>query len=347
MPTVCAPDDLVGLQLPGKPWKVTGRVPRGGTSTGGNSSYAYTVAGGDGGEAFLKVFDFSEARNAPDEAVMLKGMIDSYVYERDLLKRCGKNRLDRVIRAIDSGKIDSPTAPGGMIFYLVFERAQSDARTLMDQMRNLNLAWRLRTLHQITVALHQLHSALIAHQDVKPSNVLSFGTGGAKLGDLGRACAMGMEAPYADETIAGDPCYAPPELQYNSVDPDWRARRLGCDLYLLGSMIVYLFTSQATTHLLTNELPENLRPAAWGDPYHSVLPFLRQAHARALDIFSSHVQNEKLRGDLRVVVDHLCDPDPSLRGHPPNRSPHRNQYCLQHYMSLFDRLAREAEIGRL
>jgi serine/threonine protein kinase len=305
------------------------------------------VSSSDGGEAFLKVFDFSEARNAPDEAIMLQGMINSYVYERDLLKRCGRKGLDRVVRAMDSGKIDSASVPGGMIFYLVFERADADARALMDEMRNLNLAWRIRTLHQVTVGLHQLHTVMIAHQDVKPSNVLSFGASGAKLGDLGRACAMEALAPHADNTIAGDPAYAPPELQYKSVDPDWRARRLGCDLYLLGSMAVYLFTSQAWTHLLLNELPENLRPLAWGDPYLGVLPFLRQAHVRVLEIFSSHVSNGKLREALLPAVDHLCDPDPSLRGHPPNRGPHRNQYCLLHYMSLFDRLARQAEVGIL
>ena len=65
--TMCAPDDLVGLQLPGKPWKVSGRVLREDSSTGGNFSCAYTVAGSDGDEAFLKVFDFSEARDAPDQ----------------------------------------------------------------------------------------------------------------------------------------------------------------------------------------------------------------------------------------------------------------------------------------
>lgn len=347
MLTTGVPDDLTGLQLPGKPWTICNRLERDDGATGGNYSYGYTVRNNDGSEAFLKVFDFSDARNAPDEAIAIQGMINAYVYERELLKRCGKKGLDRVIRAIDSGKIDSRNAPGGMIFYLIFEHAEADARALLDEMRHLQIAWRVRTLHQITVGLHQLHTALIAHQDVKPSNVLSFGANGAKLSDLGRACSMEAPAPHADETIPGDPGYAPPELLYNFVNPDWRARRFGCDLYLLGSMAVYLFTSQATTHLLINELPENLRPAAWGDSYHSVLPFLRQAYVRVLEVFAAHVVNGKLREFLQPVVEHLCDPDPSLRGYPPNRAPHRNQFCLQHYMTLFDRLAREAEAGIL
>lgn len=55
-----------------------------------------------------------------------------------------------------------------------------------------------------------LHGLDIAHQDLKPSNVLP---------------------------IAGDPTYAPPELLYNYVPADWNVRRYACDVYLLGANI--------------------------------------------------------------------------------------------------------------
>jgi hypothetical protein len=47
--------------------------------------------------------------------------------------------------------------------------------------------------------------------------------------------------------------------------PDWKARRLGCDLYLLGSMIVYLFTGHGMTPLLVRHLSLSTPPASGGD----------------------------------------------------------------------------------
>lgn len=252
-----------------------------------------------------------------------------------------------MVRAIDSGKIDWPGAPGGMIFYLIFEQATADARSLMENLRHIDLSWKLETLHQVTVALHQLHGAQIAHQDVKPSNVLSFGPLGSKLGDLGRACCMELAAPHADEAIAGDPDYAPPELLYNSVSLDWHARRLGCDLYLLGSMVVYLFTHQATTHLLVGNLPLELRPGAWGDSHRAALSFLREAFHRTVESFAEHVSNALLRDRLVDTVRQMCDPDPALHGYPTNRFGHGNQYSVEQYMSVFDRLAYDVRTGRL
>ena len=203
-----------GLVLPGKNWTVIERIHRAVDSTGGNYSIGYKVLDKAGRPGFLKVYDFSSVKNSPDPALMLQSLVNAYVHEREILKICGTRHLDRIIRVIDSGKIDAPSEPGGMIFYLVLEQATCDAREFMGGVRSLDMAWRLRTLHQITVALHQLHSIDIAHQDLKPSNVLTFGNHSAKVGDLGRACSLQAEPPHKDEIIAGDPDYAPPESLY-------------------------------------------------------------------------------------------------------------------------------------
>src|ERR687892_267014 len=60
----------------------------------------------------------------------------------------------------------------------------------------------------------------------KPSNVLLFDGDESKLGDLGRAAAQGYEPPHEDSYIAGDQTYAPPELLYHHMDPEWSRRRL-------------------------------------------------------------------------------------------------------------------------
>ena len=63
-----------------------------------------------------------------------------------------------------------------------------------------------RTLHHIAVGLQQLHGEGIAHQDLKPSNVLFFETFGAKLADLGCADTLKNPAssPHGHWGITGD-----------------------------------------------------------------------------------------------------------------------------------------------
>src|SRR5262249_27237780 len=116
-----------------------------------------------------------------------------------------------------------------------------DVRKYLDVAARFDSAWVLRSLHHVATGLRQLHSAGIAHQDVKPSNVLVFDAKISKVADLGRASSQGESPPHEDHHIAGDPEYAPPELCYHHVVPDWNQRRLGCDAYLLGSMVVFFF----------------------------------------------------------------------------------------------------------
>src|SRR4029079_6886422 len=134
-----------------------------------------------GERAFLKAFDFSEAENAPDPVVILNVMTSAFMFERELLKRCNDRRLNRVVTAMGFGKIKVPTVPGGAIYYIIFKRAEADVRQKIDTEQAFDLAWRLRSLHHLATALRQLHSIKIAHQDVKPSNLLYYLLEGSKL----------------------------------------------------------------------------------------------------------------------------------------------------------------------
>lgn len=55
-------------------------------------------------------------------------------------------------------------------------------------------------MHQITAALRQLHGSGIAHQDIKPSNILFFQDDHTKLADLGRASDRHGGSPH-DELV--------------------------------------------------------------------------------------------------------------------------------------------------
>lgn len=206
-------------------------------------------------------------------------------------------------------------------------------------------AWKLETLHHVAVALTQLHKQQIAHQDLKPSNVLIFESNGTQVCDLGRAICERIEAPHQENIIAGDRGYAPPELLYGYVAPDIIVRRYSCDAYLLGSLASYLFLGVPFTPLLFYHLREEHRPASWTGDFQGVLPYLRDAAGFAFDTFGNEVP-EYCRDELKAAIKQLCDPDPALRGHPRTRASVGNSYALERYISLFDRLTHLVKLRR-
>lgn len=227
--------------------------------------------------------------------------------------------------------------------YLVFEEASGDVRTHLDGTATFETAWVLRVLHQIAVGLNQLHAEGIAHQDMKPSNTLIFGDQSAKVADLGCADQAGSTSPRGQFQVAGDPKYAPPELLYSFVPSDWGARRQACDLYHLGSLILFMFTGVHTTAALMNYLLLDQQPGYWADPYSDVLPHLRAAlHQVAQDLEEATTGLDAPA--LVTIFRELSDPDPGLRGDPKAKSGHQMPYSLQRYVSKLDLLARRAEI---
>lgn len=340
---------LVGLLLDNN-WTVTNSVSRGAAGTGGNFSYGYLVTNVISGQSgFLKALDFSSALRSQDPARMLQAMTTAYNYERDLLELTKAKGMSRVASSIESGTVNvDPGSPIGNVQYLIFEKADDDVRGYQATI-GFDTAWILRCLHQITIGISQLNSAGIAHQDIKPSNVLVFNRLSTKVSDLGRAVLSDGTSPYESLAIAGDTGYAPLELLYGYCAADWSKHRIGCDLYQLGSMFVFLCTNVTMNALLVTHLPTSLHPMVWQGGFDSALPYLQAAFADAMDDFRSRLPVE-IREELLEVVTQLCNPDPLQRGHPKNRKGAANPYSLERYISRLDLLARRAEkglVGRL
>ena len=135
-------------------------------------------------EQFLKALDFSKAFKHLDPARALQPLIEAYNFERDILKRC--KSLSRVVTAISDGTARVGESELDVVQYLVFELADGDLRSFRDVSGQFNTAWSLRSLHHVATALEQLHGQGIAHQDIKPSNILVFDGDSCKLSDLGR-----------------------------------------------------------------------------------------------------------------------------------------------------------------
>jgi serine/threonine protein kinase len=179
----------------------------------------------------------------------------------------------------------------------------------------------------------------IAHQDLKPSNVVTFDrttTGEidtTKIADLGHAHDRRIPKPGVDRVIAGDPSYAPPEQLYNSCPTDWDARRFAADLYQLGGLSVFLMTGVGATELMGGHLrPEHHWDVWLGGSYADILPHLVEA-----------TDAELVRDEVVVLTRMLLDPDPTRRAHPKNLGGAGAPYGLERFISRFNVLAEKAE----
>lgn len=329
-------------------WTVGPLIEKPMGSTGGCFSHCYKVRTATGRAGFLKALDFTRAFNEDaDFTDAIQSITAAFNFERDLLKICTDRRMDRVVRAISSGVAKVAEVPFGKVPYLIFEEADGDVRSHLDNNAPTTLAWKLRCLHHIATGLMQLHGADIAHQDVKPSNVLIFDAEQrhqiSKIADLGRASQAGTVCPYDSLAWPGDPAYAPPEFHYGHLESDWNRRRIGADLYLLGNMVSFLFTQTTTISLLFRALPQEFLPSNWHGTYVEVLPYVQHAFSISLEDFTSELGNEKLREDLLPVFQQLCQPDPAMRG---DTSRPMNKIALERFVSRFDMLARRAEAGK-
>ena len=332
-------ESLLGLTL-GNYWIVIEKLARRPYSTGGHFSEGYLVEGKQGERAFLKALDLSDALRSRDVVTELLRMTQAYSHERDLYDFCRDCKLDRIVVAVHSGQETVGAFP---VPYLIFELAQGDVRTHPALAMDIDLAWRLRSLHNIATGLQQLHGQDIVHQDLKPSNVLVFDEKVSKLADLGRASKKGSPQEHDGLDVAGDLTYAPPELLYGYVSSEWNQRRFGCDAYHLGSMVVFFFTGFGATALILSKLDPSHHPRRWSGDYADVLVHLRDAFGSALSDFKLAVP-DKIQMDIVRIVTQLCHPDPSLRGHPGEKAGKGNPYSLRRYVTELDYLARKAEL---
>jgi len=226
-------DYLTGMTLDNG-WTVGKMIKPTLHSTGGHFSVGYAVENSSGKKAFLKAMDFIGAAQFPDPLKELQYMLEAYNFEKDILAKCSKKNLKRVVLPIDSGNINiKGFGIYSTVHYFIFNLAEGDVRNYIANLQSLDLAWCLRSLHNIAVGMSQLHNYEIAHQDLKPSNVLYFKKEGSKIADLGRASDKNTSSPFDTCVIAGDTSYAAPELTYKKSGGSSFEDRMLADIFLL------------------------------------------------------------------------------------------------------------------
>lgn len=341
-------DDLQGKSING--WFVREKISSK-PSSGGNFSVGYIAVRGSGEEGFLKAMDFSPAFGAPNGAELINAMTDAYLFEKELLYKCTKNRLKHVVKIIDAGQYELPFEQFPKdkpfynipVYYLVFEKAENSVRNIIDINETLDISWSLRSLHNVAVGIEEMHYIQIAHQDIKPSNVLLFDKAStSKIGDVGRASALGIQAEHDDFPVAGDKTYSPIEQLYGFCLSDWQKRRFSCDMYMFGNLIMSYFNNISITYAIDRMLPSSARFRTWGDSYEAVLPQIQLAFDTVLNQFCCRMDT-RLRDELIEMIRQLCNPDVYKRGDIKLAHLGSQQYSLRKYITKLDYLAKKYE----
>lgn len=357
------PHFLIGKKL--GDWRVTQDLDLKNYTTGGNFSWQFAVVNDVTGEgAFLKAVNLyraADSENAIQETSRILKELTDFNYEAELHKLCGDRKMRRITRVLHSGVYEEKFAEvPGMAFivpYLIFELAEGDIRS-HDAAQVFNLSWRLRIFHGVACALQQLHTAEIAHQDLKPSNIVIFERDYAKLTDLGRATRLGDPGAFASDRHAGDRNYIPFELLYNHFTRDsWEERRLGADFFMLGCILTFLLTEANFLVLVFSRLPKPFWPHNWKGSYEEVTPYIQHAVGEAFQELDICLP-EPILSEAKPWILRLCHPDLKQRGFPQkciseNRwssdadKHYLRQFDLQQVISMADRLAKCAAFRNL
>lgn len=333
---------LIGQVLDGG-WVVEAPRPRAKDATGSYHCFPFTAKHPDGRRAFVKVLDPIPDSNLADEEQLpdLQRRLAFFNYEHKLLQKCLTKKIRRVVEVLGRGSLKLPGFPIA-VHYLMFELAERDLREHATLNHTLNVALNLQILHQTSLALEALHFNKIAHNDIKPSNVLLFSELVTKLGDLGHAHDKGAPRPDSDDLIAGDPGHAPLEHLYGYRLVEWNARRLSTDLYLLGSLVVFMFTNTSMTAQIGGQLLPQHHWEAWPGNYADALPYVRDAWDAVLEDLAASL-DEEIRDELVTITRRLTNPEPEKRGHPRNLAGNGPAFGARRFSSRFEVLASRAE----
>ena len=333
-------------------WHVIERIDHK-ASTGGNFSVGYVVENDQGMKGFMKALDYQKAFGNADSMRIIQSMTTAYNFEKDLLQTCFEKNLRYVVKIVDAGQFElkQEDFPSDRIVayphvpYIVLEFADKSLRNMIDLSEAFDYAWALRSLHNVAVGITEMHNIQIAHQDIKPSNILVFQQQNAsKLGDVGRSSAIDKPASHDNCTFAGDRNYSPFDQLYGEIPSDWKVRRYSCDMFMFGNLIMVYFNNVSITNAVLNKLTPDQHYLNWGDSYQAIRPYIDAAFEECIEQFNSNIDSE-LRKELMNMVRQLCNPDVTKRGDMSKAHLYVQQYSLEKYISRLDYWAHKYEFS--
>ncbi|MFI0472464.1 hypothetical protein ACGLWX_07045 [Halomonas sp. HMF6819] len=307
--------NLVGKSTPCG-WKVIELITTAQTS-GGNFCTRYLVEDDDNKIAFMKAMDLSRVMSGSLEDI--QALINEYIFERNILDFCKNEKMSKVVVPLSAGELinNQFPAPLNKVFYIVFEKADGDLRQIYLHERNNNWLSFFQAMHHVCIATEQLHRAGIAHQDIKPSNILHFPKNQSKIGDLGRVTDIHGKSPFINMPFPGDYRYAPIEVRYGISIKNFSDRFL-TDIYSVGSLIYQTVMGVPLTAALANE-SEKISLNVFQIDYKESLVIHISAFSTLLnDFFVECVRlfGNKIAVEVTNTVREMCYPDYEKRGAP-------------------------------
>ncbi|TGG94860.1 hypothetical protein E4656_00050 [Natronospirillum operosum] len=295
-------------------WHITEKISQK-SSTGGNFCTQYIVINEDGRKAFLKAMDLKSVMQKDLQDI--QGLIGEYLFERNILYLCKEENMTKIVTPLSSGEITSKkySPPLNRVFFIVFELADSDFRTRYIEREGTNWIDFFRSVKHVCIAAEQLHRAGIAHQDIKPSNVLNFYEDNTtKVADLGRVIDENGMSPFNNFEYAGDMTYAPIEIRHRHVVDEFSFRILS-DMHSIGSLIYHKIMGVGISVATINE-STYISPDVLSSDYTSSVEIHASGFAKLLRRFK--MQSEECLGfdiaqELENIVSEMCHPDINLR----------------------------------
>ena len=305
-------------------WTLVERLDRSKGSTGGTFGIGYKATKGNE-IAFVKAIDFVEAMRSPNLLAEMSKLGNIANFEKDVLEYCTTKGMSKVLRYIGHEYIsyNDSDDPLSRVSCLIMEAGTHDLRRLLNLNRNglVSCGWNLHVLQDVSLAIAQLHRGNIAHQDIKPSNVIAVqeknlnDTNSMKVGDLGRVVRRDQAGPFDSHPWPGDMRYSPPERWYGFVPPDWCDSREAADAYMLGSLLIFLFTGATLQSLVVNYIPISFRLDNWAGKFdQDLLPVLVNAHVRVLHEHLLPQLMPEIADGVMGIARALTQPDPTIRG---------------------------------
>jgi serine/threonine-protein kinase len=294
------------------------------------SLYGYRLlrALGRGGMASVWLAERSDGRVKRHVALKLPGFalrsavdIARFEQERDVLAGLAHRRIARLY--------DADVTPGGQPF-IVLEFIDGAPITTYCDSQRLGIQQRLELFLQVLAAVDHGHQHLIAHGDLKPSNILVAGEGQVKLLDFGiaklLAAPAGTSMPHTQQYTAPTSRYSAPEqvaqLPISTLT----------DVYVLGLVLHELLTGVAPRPVATDapfSLEQILRAQLTGCYCPPSKAALTDGAARARHLPSAMVLRQALRGDLDAIVRKALQQAPEQRYGSTQQFAHELRRFLQ------------------
>lgn len=335
--------ELAGLEICGR-WTFLKLLHDGPQESGGNFGVGYVASDRqDGVERFIKVVDY---RSRLADISQLSALLQIAKFEVDMHKYCV--RMSKVVRMFAHGQIlfKRPDGVEYSFLCLVLERGEGDIKSHVDFIPDASPYWKLWVLRDVALAATQIERGNLAHNDIKPSNVIRFESKGTthnvKLGDIGRAVTKSGSGPFDSLDWAGDPRHQPIEMLFGWKESEWQDRHTAADAYMLGNLMAFLFVGASLTERIVNSLPVEYRPGTYKGGYRQVLDIVRHSWNAVVISQIAPAFPSEAREELGSILSWLTDPDPRVRGEPSARR--AGTLGIDRIQSRLERLARRALI---